>query len=418
MSNKKILLTFVGGNDIKSDNAAIEQILKTRDISEAHIFLTKDFEKSFEESKRLEMYKKISKAKFKIYNTGIENPTQQREIYEKIKGFIEEIKTLVEVNKDICLINLSSGTPDIKAVWSVLMAIDTLPSKRFYGIYAPNPDYDTNVRIDDLKFYKNSYAYNIINLFIEKYNYLALSEFLEANSLPDLLTPDFKNVVNFAKCRTTCAYNKAEEIYQKTGLDKYFKFQKPENLLEKSVEYFYSAKISDINNDNFASILKLAIIRENILEYLIEKLLGYKNIGDKKDDKPYHFNLDKIRKNEPELENYLRKYQINSESKNKEFNFNAEISAYSKTLIFKYLVDNKFDDILLKKILNRFERINALPKSRNDAAHNITNPVYDKKWIKYIEDILNFIFEYTDSEEYQKDIYEKINTVLKNNIKI
>jgi hypothetical protein len=189
-------------------------------------------------------------------------------------------------------------------------------------------------------------------------------------------------------------------------------------LLEKSVEYFYSAKISDINNDNFASILKLAIIRENILEYLIEKLLGYKNIGDKKDDKPYHFNLDKIRKNEPELENYLRKYQINSESKNKEFNFNAEISAYSNTLIFKYLVDNKFDDILLKKILNRFERINALPKSRNDAAHNITNPVYDKKWIKYIEDILNFIFEYTDSEEYQKDIYEKINTVLKNNIKI
>ena len=91
MSNKQILLTFVGGNDIKSENAAIEQILKEyKNIKEVYIFLTKAFEKPFANSKRLELYKSISNADFKLINTEIENPTMQQEIYAII--YIKKVR--------------------------------------------------------------------------------------------------------------------------------------------------------------------------------------------------------------------------------------------------------------------------------------------------------------------------------------
>lgn len=422
MSNKQILLTFVGGNDIKSENAAIEQILKEyKNIKEVYIFLTKAFEKPFSNSKRLELYKSISNADFKLINTEIENPTMQQEIYEKIKNQLSMIKMSVTLNKDICFVNLSSGTPDIKSVWSVLIAIGELPSNRFHGIYAPNPDFDNKIRIDDLKFYKNSYSYNTVKLFIKKFNYLAISEIGKLNKdvLKDITDSDFINIVDFAKYRSTCDYENAEKIYKEKKLNKYFEYIKPTSLFEKSCEYLQSAKISYVNNDEFSTTIKLGIIRENILEYLVDNLLGYSNIGIREqEDKPYSFDLKKIRTNEPELETFLIERQKNAQTTNKEFNFKGEINAYSKMLIIDYLINNKYSDELLKMIKKKLDIINGLVQQRNAVAHNIIKPKYRDNWFVNIEEVLKLMSKYFNISYCPMYIYENINKILENKLKI
>ena len=422
MSNKQILLTFVGGNDIKSNNAAIEQILQEyKNLQEVYIFLTKDFEKPFTDSNRLNLYKSLSKADFKLIKTEIENPTMQKEIYDKIKEHLSTIKMSVILNKDLGFINLSSGTPDIKSVWSVLLATDELPSKRFHGIYAPNPNYDNKIRIDDLKFYKNSYLYNTIKLFIKKFNYLAISELGKSsdNNLKDITDSDFINIVDFAKYRSTCDYDNAEKIYKEKNLNKYFEYIQPRSLFERSCEFLQSAKISYINNDEFSTTIKLGIVRENILEYLIENLLNYNNIGTRENEnKPYSFNLEKIRKNEPNLEKFLVETHKNAKTTIKEFNFKGEINAYSKKLILDYLINNKYTDKTLKNIKKKFEKVSDLVQQRNAVAHNITKTKYKDNWFCDIEDILNLISKYFNISYGPISIYEEINKILENKLKI
>ena len=413
----------MGGHDIDTDNAAIAQILGNKDFQKVYIFLTKEFEKRFEDSDRLKTYESLSHAEFQTISTGIENPTMQKEIYNKIKKELSGIVDEVKKNKDICFVNLSSGTPDIKSVWSVLIATGELPNDRFCGIYAPNPKYDTTLRIDDLKFYKNSYLYKIIQLFIEKSNYLAISELEKSNkdSFKDITDSDFIDIVNFAKYRSTCDYEEAEKIYKEKNLNNYFEYTSPTNLFEKSCEFWQSAKISHDNNDEFSTTIKLGIIRENILEYLVENLLGYEKIGKREqENKPYTFDIEKIRKNEPDLEEFLQKKQNNAQTAIKEFNFKSEITAYSNKLILEYLIQNKYSDKkTLKTILNKYiNQCDDLPKQRNIAAHTIKKIKYNSDWLPRIETILNLISEYFNISYHPTSVYEGINRTLKEKLKI
>lgn len=414
MSNQRILISFVGGNDINSDNAAIEQLVKYLKPNEIFLFVTKEFEnKIFHFTQKLTLQ---ANSKLNIINTNIENPSDQKEIFEKIKEDLNVINLKTIVNKDQGYINLTSGTPDIKCVFSILLALKQF--QRFHGIYAPNPKYDNMVRIDDLSFYKSKLCENAIKIFIEKCEYMALLDYISSKevNLGLNITKEFRLFAEFIYNRFIGNMQKAMNIYeQNPQLQNFTEFSLSNNLFETAKETFYSVEKILKNKDYFQATLKLAVIRENLLKFINDKLLnGYETIADLSNDDTkenvYKWNMEKLEKNETELKTFLEEEQLKLKE-NKKYDFNREINAHTDFLILKYLVNQKYEnEKTLQNILLNFYSLQKLVKQRNSLAHTLTFGTDEvEKWTKYARNILILIAEYFELSFEKENLYDTLN---------
>ena len=417
MSNQRILVSFVGRNDIKSENAAIEQLVKYLKPHELFLFVTKEFENQI--SLLIQKLTKLSNAKIEIINTNIENPSDQKEIFEKIQDKLKAINTKTIINKDQGFINLTSGTPDIKCVFAILLALKRI--QRFHGIYAPNPQYDNKVRIDDLSFYKSKLTENTIKLFIENCEYDALFDyvFVRDVNLNFNISQDFKDFVEFINNRFLGNMEKALQIYEKCSpLQNIINFTLPKDLFEYSRETFYSIEKILKNKDYFQATLKLAVIRENMLKFINNRLLNdYNTIADLSNDETkenvYYWNMDKLEKNEPDLKIFIEEEQSKLKT-NKEYDFNREINAHTDMLILKYLANYKYKkDQSLQIILSNFNSLQKLVKQRNLLAHTMSFGTDDvEKWAKNIKTILSQTAEYFNISFQEENLYDDLNKEL------
>lgn len=414
MSNQKILVSFVGGNDIHSENAAIEQLTNYLKPHEIFLFVTKEFENKI--SHFVQKLNSLTNSKINIVKTDIENPSDQKEIFEKIKNNLMLINTKINMNKDQGFINLTSGTPDIKCVFAILLALKQL--QRFHGIYAPNPQYDNKVRIDDLSFYKSKLSENAIKIFIEKCEYSALLDYISSkDTISGMnISKEFSVFAEFVHNRFIGNMQKAMNIYeQNPQLQNFTKFSLSNNLFETAKETFYSVEKILRNKDYFQATLKLAVIRENLLKFINDKLLnGYETIADssadEKKENVYYWNIEKLEKNEPKLKIFLEEEQSKLKE-NKKYDFNREINAHTDFLILKYLINQKYkEEKTLQNILSNFNSLQQLVKQRNHLAHNLTFGTNEvEKWTKYARNILILIAEYFELPFEEENLYDNLN---------
>ena len=417
MSNKKILVSFVGGHDIDSENAAIEQIIKYIKPDEVYFFVTKEFEDKI--PKITSKFKNILAQKPFIYKTEIDNPSDQKEIYEKIKSYLDYVNLRVNYNKDLGYINLTSGTPDIKCVFSILLALKKLP--RFTGIYAPNPKYDSFVRCDNLDFYKETLSLNILKTFIEKNEYQALYDYICLDEVKKNITVSDKLVIatDFVKNRFVGNMDEAQKIYDENSfLHDMFQFSKPRDLFEKAKETFYSVEKTVESKDYFQSTLKLGVIRENLLKYINGKLLnGYEQVAnlssDKNKENVYYWDMDKLKKNEPNLKDFLEKEQAALKD-NKVYDFKREINTHTDELILKYMEKEKYlKNKTLAKICKHFNCLQQLVKQRNSLAHTLGNGnIHSTNWLKDIKKIIELTSEHFEIPYNSENVYDEMNRIL------
>lgn len=417
MSNQRILISFVGGNDINSDNAAIEQLVKYLNPNEIFLFVTKEFENKI--SHFTQKLTRPANSKLNIIKTDIQNPSDQKEIFKKIKEDLNIINMKTIVNKDQGYINLTSGTPDIKCVFAILLALKQF--QRFHGIYAPNPKYDNLVRIDDLSFYKSKLSENAIKMFIEKCEYTALLDYISSKdvNLGLNIPKEFNIFAEFINSRFIGNMQKTAEIYaQNPQLQNFVDFSLNNNLFETAKETFYSVEKILKNKDYFQSTLKLAVIRENLLKFINDKLLnGYETIADLSNDDTkenvYYWNIEKLEKNEPKLKIFLEEEQLKLKE-NKKYDFNREINAHTDFLILKYLVNQKYkEEKTLQNILSNFYSLQKLVNQRNRLAHTLTFGTDEvEKWTKYARNILILTAEYFNLSYKKENLYDNLNNKL------
>lgn len=417
MSNQRILVSFVGGNDINSENAAIEQLTNYLKPHEIFLFVTKEFENKI--SNFVQKLNSLTSSKINIVKTDIENPSDQKEIFEKIKNNLMLINTKINVNKDQGFINLTSGTPDIKCVFAILLALKQL--QRFHGIYAPNPQYDNKVRIDDLSFYKSKLSENAIKMFIEKCEYAALLDYISSKdvNMGINISKEFSIFVEFVYNRFIGNMQKAINIYeQNPQLQNSVQFSLSNNLFETAKETFYSVEKILRNKDYFQATLKLAVIRENLLKFINDKLLnGYETIADLSSDETkenvYYWNIEKLERNEPKLKIFLEEEQSKLKE-NKKYDFNREINAHTDLLLLKYLINQKFaKEKTLQNILSNFNSLQQLVKQRNRLAHTSNFGTKEaEKWAKSVQNILILISEYFELPFEKENLYDSLNKKL------
>lgn len=417
MSNQRILVSFIGGNDINSENAAIEQLIKYLKPHEIYLFVTNEFENKI--SYFTQKLTSLTNSKINLINTNIENPSNQKEIFEKIKNHLSIINMKTNINKDQGYVNLTSGTPDIKCVFEILLALKQL--ERFHGIYAPNPKYDNQVRIDDLSFYKSKLSENAIRMFIEKSEYTALLDYISSNNvnLGIDISKEFRMFVEFINNRFIGNMQKALDTYNKCPqLQDILEFSTSSNLFETAKETFYSVEKILKNKDYFQATLKLAVIRENLLKFINTKLLnGYETIADLSNDETkenvYYWNLAKLERNEPQLKIFLETEQSQSKE-NKKYDFNREINAHTDLLILKYLVNQKFEkEQTLQNILSSFYSLQKLVKQRNLLAHTLSFGTEEvERWAKRIKNILILIAKYSNIPFEEENLYDDLNKKL------
>ncbi|WP_028330908.1 hypothetical protein [Brachyspira alvinipulli] len=153
---KRNLLTFIGVTDIKTHerkeyNGAIEQILHKYNFENVYVFITAGLENNVNDLNMLERYKEISNSNVVGIYTKIEDPTNPRVVYNKMKEYIEEINTSTKNIEGELYVNMVSSTPQIISILSLLVGSKTLYNS--IGIYPSNPLYSDEIKFDNLDFY-------------------------------------------------------------------------------------------------------------------------------------------------------------------------------------------------------------------------------------------------------------------------
>ncbi len=417
--SRNILISFIGKHDLKPHkNGAVEQLIKRLKPQKTYLFLTEDYKKNFYQNNLQEHYSSLTE-ELEIIDTDIKNPTDFKEIAQNISEKIEEINNHIRENKLDGFLNLTSGTPAILSVLSLFAITGQL--NRTMGLYAPNPKYDNEIRTNSLDYYKNSFAYKTLKKLINDCNYSAVESFLktEKKILPKLADNiEFKELVSFAKNRSDCAFDEAYKIWEKSEYLKKYNYNSPKNLFEKSIECFMSAKISEMNEDYFQTVLKLGIIRENLVSFLLDKILKSKGFNiietkqcqNRKEEESIRFLNEKKLNELPEIKEHLENKLQSSDSTNKKIDYNRELTSYLEGLILEYFL--RQDEFAKYPIQKELYKLDELKKQRNELAHTINAPKYNINWRKSIETIINLTAQYLGYNPQDLNVYKEINADL------
>ena len=410
----RVLITFVGSHDLaQNNNGPIEQLIHYLKPSRTYIFITSEYAESFKINE-LEAYYNSIKEQTVYYNyTDIKNPTNTEEIVSNISDKINEINNYIIENKYQGFLNLTSGTPAILSVLSLFAITGQL--NRTMGLYAPNPKYDNIIRTNSLDFYKNSFAYQTIKNLINQCDYIAIEDFIKRNKILPKLNElqEFKIIVSFAKNRVISNFELADEIYNKNEFLHEFNYKKPNNLYDKALESLMSAEISARNNDIFQTTLKLGIIRENLVSFLLQEILLKNHI----DIIEINTNGEKRLKGDileikyPEILEFLQEKLCESTSENKKLDLHRELNSFIEKYLLEYFI-NKENDKTLNFIQKEFFKLEQLRKERNKLAHTINPPMYNSNWIQSIRKILINTAQYLDLSEPNFETYKEINKKL------
>ena len=419
--SRNILISFIGSHDLTAGkNGAVEQLISFLKPQKTYLFLTNDYKKEFYQNNLKEYYSSLLTEELEIIDTDIKNPTDFEEIAKNISDKIEEINNYILENKLNGVLNLTSGTPAILSVLSLFAITGQL--NKTMGLYAPNPKYDNKIKTNSLDYYKNSFAYKTLKKLINTCNYSAVESFLktEKKILPKLgNNKEFKELVSFAKNRANCAFDEAYKIWEKSEFLKKYNYNPPKNLFEKSVECLMSAEISQMNEDYFQTVLKLGIIRENLVSFLLDKILSLKDFKiidtkqcqNRKEEESIRFlNENKLNEQCPQIKKYLEEKMQSFDSANKKIDYNRELTSFLEGMILEYfLTQEEFENYPIQKELYKLE---GLKKQRNELAHTINAPKYNINWRKSIEAIINLTAQYLGYNPRDLNVYKEINADL------
>lgn len=155
---KKNLLTFIGLTDIRTHenkeyNGAVEQILHKYKFDNVYVFITLGLENKVNDLNMLERYKEISNSNVIGIYTKIEDPTNPRAVYNKMKEYIEEINNSTKNIEGELYVNMVSSTPQIISILSLLVGGGVLYNS--VGVYPSNPLYSDEIKFDNLNFYRD-----------------------------------------------------------------------------------------------------------------------------------------------------------------------------------------------------------------------------------------------------------------------
>lgn len=174
-----------------------------------------------------------------------------------------------------------------------------------------------------------------------------------------------------------------------------------------------SADISARNNDIFQTTLKLGIIRENIVAFLLQKILLKKQIDiiEIKKNGEKRLKKDILETKYPEIIEYLQEKLTQSTSTIKVIDLNRELNSFLESYLIEYFI-NKENDKNLDIILKELYKLEKLRKERNNLAHTINSPNYDKNWITSLKKIIINTAKYLNYPEPTFDDYKEINKEL------
>jgi len=243
-------------------------------------------------------------------------------------------------------------------------------------------------------------------------------QYLENNKqYLEKLDDNFMSMIEFANLRLIGEFEKAGQMYKSNECLKKYKYIVPDNLYERAAEFYNSADIAITKNgDVFQAVLKLAVIRENMTFYILEKLIkkAYREeIIITAADKPARFNGENLEKYAKDLKEYIIERHKNGRSVNKEFDFGNEINSYGADFILKFLIEEKNpDNKNLKKILTLLNSLEDLKKTRNNMAHTINPPKYNEIWLQRIKKILILTAGEFQEKEPAFDFYKELNNDL------
>lgn len=155
---KKNLLTFIGLTDIRTHenkeyNGAVEQILHKYKFDNVYVFITLGLENKVNDLNMIERYKEISNSNVIGIYTKIEDPTNPRAVYNKMKEYIEEINNSTKNIEGELYVNMVSSTPQIISILSLLVGGKVLYNS--VGVYPSNPLYSDEIKFDNLDFYRD-----------------------------------------------------------------------------------------------------------------------------------------------------------------------------------------------------------------------------------------------------------------------
>ncbi|MEI0446470.1 hypothetical protein R4J03_05350 [Brachyspira intermedia] len=155
---KKNLLTFIGLTDIRTHenkeyNGAVEQILHKYEFNNVYVFITLGLENKVNDLNMIERYKEISNSNVIGIYTKIEDPTNPRAVYNKMKEYIEEINNSTKNIEGELYVNMVSSTPQIISILSLLVGGKVLYNS--VGVYPSNPLYSDEIKFDNLDFYRD-----------------------------------------------------------------------------------------------------------------------------------------------------------------------------------------------------------------------------------------------------------------------
>lgn len=415
--NDRVLITFAGSHDLKPNNrGAIEQLIEYLKPKFVYIFLTKDYCNKFGECDLHAHYSGMVDGELEVIETDIENPTDFAEIASKISSKIDEINTFVKDNKNQAYLNLTSGTPAIISVLSLLAITGQI--ERAEGVYAPDPTKDTTIKRNTLDFYKDSVAYKTVKSLINSMDYVGLSNFLGTkNNFKKLQDDkDFISAVEFSRERVLCNFEEAEKHYQSTDLLRGLEYKTPTDKFYEAIECFMTAQVAQRHGDMLQTVLKLAIVREMILSYI---LYGTKDalISDLIELRPRS-------KNNNSLAPYLKEEVLNAKysdlrvciEEQLSLDVNRDLTSRLENLILNFMAD-KLENPILKRIKSELFKLEQMVTTRNGIAHAGILNTYNPKWAKSVELIIKLTAEYLGYSEPEFDAYTNLNKILLKRLK-
>lgn len=411
MSNR-VLISFIGSHDLKRETTKgkgpLEKIINKIRPAKIYLFVTNEYQEEWEKKNLSEYYKDVVQKETDIIlkYVPIDDPSNPKEVVEKIINDIEEINNELIEKKYQGFVNLTSGTPAIISVLSLFATIGTL--NRTEGTYAPN--YTEDIKTNSLNFYKNSFAYKIIKTMINSYDYTGLSEFVKNHRiLPKLSNKEFETLVNFAKAKQICDFKEIEKCYNELEDKSIVQYDGYDNLYDKAKICYFGLKSAIRQNDNFQAILKSAIIRENLTTFLLENslkkyhmedLIFTENKDTKQEPKKYINTEDVVKDKYKEIFELLEKGKID---------IKYPIGAFLEGKLIEVIIQYKKDD-KLAKILETLEKLDEVRGIRNKLAHEVkTPPSFNKKWLEHIEEAIIKISEYYEFKLLKTDEIEEIN---------
>lgn len=421
--SKRVLLSFIGGQDITPGNisnheekpSAIIQLLKYIKPQEIHLFITKGLKEKYVSSGLKDLIITLFPdiKLIETYKDNIIDPTDPQKIYEAIYEDLKALDQYVCEGRHQAFVNLTSGTPQIIAVLSTCLVLDLI--SRSHGVYAPNPEYSKDIRINDLEFFKNSLGIHTFTTLVDNYDYHGISSLFKDKHFTDRINKDKElfTIVEFAKNRFTSNFEEAQKYYQLSSwLKKAFPDYKPSDGLDLAIERFYTIQPLLQNNEDSVAIIWLATIRETILEFLPSIVLKEnweKIFNNTNNDKRLKFNLEMCHKIYPDLIQSVSGYfdeEIDEEKA--KFDPNREINQNTLKYVLRYLA-TKNKEKHLENVVNKIKPLDSLMGVRNKVAHTIISKKVENNWHKITKQLLQEAAKICDKPFTEENPYDVLN---------